>query len=302
VRSTVVALDIPNAPTSGAGTARNAPGTKHDASRTLADVLAMVRETMASIAGDHDTFDATLASSAERFERLAGVNDLQQLQTQLFEEVATLKRVTIERRKAWEKTTQEFGSRLASLESQLDDTRREASLDPLTNVANRRSFEKTCREWLAPNKPGFVIAMADVDDFKTINDENGHGTGDKVLITVAEALVHALRAGDVVARLGGDEFAVLASGLTLMQAESRFATIGKQVQAACGPLVKEGQPAPSLSIGLAECSAGDTMESLQQRADAALYQAKRNGKGRVAAKTSPLLRDLRKERRGRDNR
>ena len=136
-------------------------------------------------------------------------------------------------------------------------------------------FEKTCREWLAPNKPGFVIAMADVDDFKTINDENGHGIGDKVLVTVAEALVHALRGGDVVARLGGDEFAVLACGLTLTQAESRFATIGKQVQAACRPLVKDGQPAPSLSIGLAECSAGDTMESLQQRADAALYQAKR---------------------------
>jgi diguanylate cyclase len=299
VRSTVVALDLANT-NSSPSPAHGRPS--DDASRTLADVLAMVRETMASIAGDHDTFDETLASSAERFERLAGVNDLQQLQAQLFQEVATLKRVTIERRKAWEKTTQEFGARLTSLESQLDDTRREASLDPLTNVANRRAFEKTCREWLAPNKPGFVIAIADVDDFKSINDENGHGTGDKVLVAVADALVRALRTGDVVARLGGDEFAVLACGLTLTQAESRFATIGKQVQAACRPLVNEAHPAPSLSIGLAECSAGDTMESLQQRADAALYQAKRNGKGRVAAKTSPLLRDLRRERPGRHTR
>ena len=124
MRTTVVALDIANAQKSGSGPGGTAPGAPHDASRTLADVLAMVRETMASIAGDHDTFDETLASSAERFERLAGVNDLQQLQAQLFEEVATLKRVTIERRRAWEKTTQEFGARLTSLESQLDDTRR----------------------------------------------------------------------------------------------------------------------------------------------------------------------------------
>ena len=95
------------------------------------------------------------------------------------------------------------------------------------------------------------------------------------------------------ARLGGDEFVVLAAGLTLGQAEVRFNAIGRAVKEACRPLRARRRRA-SISIGVAECSAGDTADSLQQRADAALYEAKRGGKGRVATKASPLIRDLRK--------
>ena len=261
----------------------------------VAAVVAMVRETVATIAGDQASLHESLTGSAERFERLAHLDDLQKIQAQLVKEVATLKRVTIERRAAWEQTVQEFGTRLTKLETQLDRTRREAATDPLTNIANRRTFERTCREWLGPNRPGFVMAMIDVDDFKAINDRHGHALGDRVLATVAETLARSMRADDLVARLGGDEFAILAACLTLGQAEGRFAAIGRAVQNACQPLV-EGGPAPSISIGVAECSAGDTLESLQQRADAALYEAKRNGKGRLASKASPFIRDLWKAR------
>ena len=290
-----VALDLKRHPrTQAAADLAEPPRLEtEDPSRTLSDVLAMVRETMATIAGDEATFDQTLTSSAERFEQLASVGDLQQLQTQLFKEVATLKKLTIERRAAWEQTTRDFGERLTTLESQLQDKSREAALDPLTNVANRRTFERTCRDWLQPNRPGFVLALCDVDDFKGINDRHGHGQGDRVLTTVAETLGRSLRAGDIVARLGGDEFAVLAAGLTLTQSESRLGNIGRAVAEACRALFDDGT-SPSLSIGVAECSAGDTLESLQHRADEALYQAKRHGKGRVATKASPLIRDLRK--------
>jgi diguanylate cyclase len=256
----------------------------------------MVRETVATIAGDQASLNETLTGSAGRFERLATINDLQQIQAQLVHEVATLKRITIERREAWEKTFKDFGTRLSTLETQLDRTRREAAVDPLTNVANRRTFEQKCREWLKPNRPGFVMAMIDVDDFKKINDRYGHGVGDRVLVVVAETLVRSLRADDLVARLGGDEFVIMAACLTLAQAESRFGFIGRAVQAACRELVPDGDTVPSISMGVAECSAGDTLESLQQRADEALYQAKKNGKGRLATKASAFIRDLRKER------
>jgi diguanylate cyclase (GGDEF)-like protein len=137
--------------------------------------------------------------------------------------------------------------------------------------------------------------MVDVDNFKTINDQCGHGVGDRVLVTVAETLARSLRPNDLVARLGGDEFAVLAANLTLNQAEGRFAAISRKVHEACQPLVQEHDGIlSSISIGIAECSAGDTLDSLQQRADAALYDAKKRGKGRVATKASPFIRDLRK--------
>ncbi len=261
----------------------------------IAGLVAMVRETVATISGDQTALHDSLVGSAERFERVAQAGDLQQIQAQLLREVATLKRITIERRAAWDQTVQDFGTRLATLETQLDRTRREAAVDPLTNVANRRTFERTCREWLGPNRPGFVMALADIDDFKTINDRYGHAVGARVLVTVAETLARSLRSDDMVARLGGDEFAILAACLTLSQAEGRFAAIVRAVQKAC-EAVMDGKGTGSISMGVAECSAGDTLESLQQRADAALYQAKNNGKGRLATKSSPFIRDLRKER------
>jgi diguanylate cyclase (GGDEF)-like protein len=164
-------------------------------------------------------------------------------------------------------------------------------MDPLTNVPNRRTFERTCREWLQPGRLGFVLAMADVDDFKRINDEHGHAAGDRLLVAVAETLGRSVRSDDLVARVGGDEFAILVGGLTLAQADRRLGAVGKMVQEACR-LVVPGGVVPSISIGLAECSAGDTLESLRQRADAALYEAKRNGKGRLVTRESPLIRDL----------
>lgn len=132
----------------------------------VAGLVAMVRETVATTAGEQASLHETLTGSAERFEHLVQVDDLQQIQAQLFNEVATLKRITIERRAAWERTLQEFGTRLTTLETQLDRTRREAAVDPLTNVGNRRTFERTCRDWLEANAPSFVMAMADVDTSK----------------------------------------------------------------------------------------------------------------------------------------
>jgi len=286
VNSDLVVLEL--------GRAEVSPGVSPETEalrRQLEEALAMVREAVATIAGEQASLDESLAGSAERVEQIARSNDISQIQARLAEEVARLKRITGERRAAWEQTVGAFQTRLTRLEKQLDRTKREASLDPLTNVANRRTFERTCREWLRPNRAGFVMAMADVDDFKAINDQYGHAVGDRLLVTVAERLGRSLRSDDLVARVGGDEFAVLAACLTLPQAECRFATIASAVRTACAPVVPD-RTSPSISVGLAECSAGDTLESLRQRADAALYEAKRHGKGRVAIKAAPLIRDL----------
>jgi diguanylate cyclase len=260
----------------------------------IASILLIVRETVSALSGDQQTYHQRLDGSVERFARLAKCADIEQIQSELVREVAKLRQLTVERRAAWDRTVEDFGTRLTSLETQLERTRREASVDPLTNVGNRRTFERTCREWVRPNGPSFVMAVADVDDFKAINDKHGHAVGDRVLITVAMAMAKSLRPTDLVARIGGDEFAVLASGLTLEQAERRFATIADAVQKACREL--PDSIALSISIGIAECSAGDTLESLHHRADSALYQAKRAGKGRLASKASPLIRDLMKGR------
>ena len=256
-------------------------------------LVAMVRDTVATLAGNQFSLNDTLTGSAERVDRIARLDDLQEIQARLIDEVTALKRVALERRESWEQTFEQFSQRLTGLESQLDTTRREATTDPLTNVANRRVFERLCRDWMEPHHPPFVLIIIDVDEFKAINDRYGHAVGDQVLVAVAATLAQSVRPGDLVARLGGDEFAVLAAPLTLERALTRFADIVGAIAAACRPFVGNG-PTPSVSIGIAEYSAGDTAESLKERADQALYAAKRSGKGKVVGKGSPFIRDLAK--------
>jgi diguanylate cyclase (GGDEF)-like protein len=140
------------------------------------------------------------------------------------------------------------------------------------------------------------MGMIDVDDFKTINDNHGHPVGDRILVAVAETLSRSFRSDDLVARLGGDEFAVLATSLSLAQAHSRFGAIIKVVKQACREVLPD--VSTTVSTGLAEFTAGDTAGSLQERADTALYEAKRQGKGWLVAKESPFTRDLLKSRKG----
>jgi diguanylate cyclase len=271
--------------------------TSHARNRTTAQraqvtaLVAMVRETVVTIGGSQTSLQDTLTGSADRFDEIAKLDNLQAIQSHLVAEVAALRQIAIERRQAWEQTFQEFGRRLTGLETQLTTTRREATTDPLTNVANRRVFERLCRTWMEPNHPPFVLAMTDVDAFKAINDQHGHAVGDQVLVAVAQTLARSLRPDDLVARLGGDEFAILAAPLTLQQAHARFSDIIGAIGTACRPLVGNA-PTPTVSVGIAEFSAGDTAESLQKRADQALYDAKRNGKGRVVVKATPFIRDL----------
>ena len=137
--------------------------------------------------------------------------------------------------------------------------------------------------------------MVDVDNFKRINDVHGHVLGDRALTIVAQALKDSVRQDrDVVARIGGDEFALLISGLALPQVESRLRMLSASLAGARVDAVNGAPLMLTLSCGIAEYSAGDTVESLMERADRALYEAKNLGRNRVVTKVKPTLRELRK--------
>lgn len=255
-------------------------------------LVGKVREAVAALGGTHASLDAALSNSAERFERLSRIDDFHEIQGQLCSEVERLKRLALDQRAEWERTARDFDDRISTLRSQLETTRREAGVDPLTSVANRRTYEQTLRDWM-DRRVGFILALIDVDDFKAVNDRHGHAAGDRVLVAIAETLSRSVRAGDVVARIGGDEFAILAATLTLPQAERRYAGLIAAVTNACGTVIPDDGPM-TVSVGVAELSAGDTADALQTRADAALYEAKAGGKRRIVARAAPLIRDLRR--------
>jgi diguanylate cyclase len=259
--------------------------------REVAAVIRLVQEAMAAVTGDAGELHASVEASADRFTAIAALNDLAAVKRQLAQEVAALKQAVVERRKSWSETLTTFEQRVALLERELAATEKAAKHDSLTGIANRAVFERTCKGWIASSRSRFVLALFDVDNFKSINDERGHAAGDAALVFVAQALKTSMRSDDIVARLGGDEFVVLAAELTLRQAESRLGSLVTKIAGEAAPV--PGSPLSiGLSCGVAEYSAGDTVESLLQRADEALYEAKRLGKRRAVAKARPFLRDL----------
>ena len=263
---------------------------QHERRSELRRLVALVRDTVSMLVGDGNAFSSDISQAATRFNALLGINDVHQLKQRLMKEVGELQRVATERKQQWQQTVEMFEARIVTLEKQLIAVKHEASLDPLTGVANRRYFEQSLRQMLQSSQREFVLAMFDLDDFKAINDTGGHAAGDAVLQAVAQTLKTSVRKHDVVARIGGDEFALIGSSVTLRDAEPRIRSIVATL--ATVPTGLEGPARVSVSCGLAEYCAGDTLESLQRRADQALYDAKRHGKNRVVVKSPPFIRDL----------
>jgi diguanylate cyclase (GGDEF)-like protein/PAS domain S-box-containing protein len=158
----------------------------------------------------------------------------------------------------------------------------EATHDALTGLANRTLFHRRIADAAAQPGAGALagVLAVDLDDFKIINDTLGHHVGDRVLATAAERLRGCVRAdSDTVARLGGDEFAVILTGTSAAEAA---ATAERIVAALTEPVTVEGHVlVVRASVGVAT-GPGAQARTLLRAADAAMYEAKRSGKGTMA--------------------
>lgn len=160
--------------------------------------------------------------------------------------------------------------RVIELENRADE-------DVLLPILNRRGFDRELARTLAYiNRHGTVVSLIfiDLDDFKAINDIHGHGAGDAALFHVTDILIANVRRSDIVARLGGDEFAVL------LHRADRDAAANKADQLARGlassGLVYDGKEIPmSLTAGVTQLRADDTISTALERADKLMYEAKR---------------------------
>ena len=153
-----------------------------------------------------------------------------------------------------------------------------AERDPLTGTLNRRGFERELERIIADlDRSGTRAALIylDLDDFKSINDRNGHAAGDAVLRQVATTLCRNLRASDSVARLGGDEFAVLLRNMTERGATVRAAALKGAIPATV-----------PVSTGVATFRPGEKAAVVLARADAVMYTLKRERRGLLASGAS----------------
>jgi diguanylate cyclase (GGDEF)-like protein len=159
-----------------------------------------------------------------------------------------------------------------------------AATDVLTGLPNRRYFEEFCGLLAHRRRADDAIGvlMIDIDRFKSLNDSHGHAMGDHVLRVVAEAIAGAVRDDDVPARYGGEEFAVLLRNPTPAIALE----VGERVRRAVASLDLRSLRVDgvTVSVGIAVSDVPDQpMDELIERADRALYAAKRAGRNRVVA-------------------
>jgi diguanylate cyclase (GGDEF)-like protein len=162
-----------------------------------------------------------------------------------------------------------------------EELRAQALFDSLTGLANRVLFLERVQHALQRTKrdsASISVLFLDLDDFKTVNDSLGHAMGDRLLVAVADRLVAACRPGDTVARLGGDEFGILLEGLH--QPDEATVVAERITSALATPLeVEDTLIAMRCSIGIVIGTAEDPPDDLLRNADAAMYVAKRDGKG-----------------------
>jgi diguanylate cyclase (GGDEF)-like protein len=162
------------------------------------------------------------------------------------------------------------------------EARQLADLDALTSLHNRRYFHdalaRECARAIRYER-SLALLVFDIDDFKSINDHEGHLGGDHVLAQLGDRVLSVIRSSDLGCRIGGDEFAVILPESALVDAEQLF----RRLQFAVANRSTGATERLRISAGVAELRPNDDPDSFFERADDALYQAKQAGKGRAIA-------------------
>lgn len=233
----------------------------------------LVKQSLTSYKNSNEKFDELSQLNKETINQYSERHiDLQTL-TKKFDEIQS--HMTKEVSKA-----NNVISELSSKVKVLEET---SNLDPLTKVFNRRALISYLREVCANKDIPYHlhILMIDIDNFKSINDNYGHITGDKILIFISNILRKALRDGDKIFRFGGEEFTVVLSRNSDEESEAIAKRLLKLISS--NNLIYMGQKISiTASIGLTKYLKDDTPDTLMARADKALYTSKNNGKNMMS--------------------
>jgi diguanylate cyclase (GGDEF)-like protein len=251
-------------------------GELHDA------IWLVVEHVSQAIVGDAAS-DAYAASELDRLRAAVG-GDAAELKATALETVQRLSEIIDEKSTRQHQLARELGERVDTLTVKLEDTRREADIDPLTKLWNRGVFQRELPRAVQVrtliDEPA-CLAIVDIDHFKQINDVHGHTTGDCVLEAISSTLVRSFpRRSDVITRVGGDEFAVILRDSTAADGgrlAERLLTAVRQLEV---PGPRETVKV-TVCVGVAEALPCEPADDWFARADRALYEAKTEGRDLV---------------------
>jgi diguanylate cyclase len=252
------------------------------------DEIKQVITTIDAAAGSATSYSQRLNLASEK---LAQANDGEALRSVIEHLVQSAKEME-HNNKRLETRLAASRQEIEQLQQNLEIVRTEALTDPLTTLSNRKYFDAALAKGIAEaqekNEP-LSLLMADIDHFKSFNDQYGHLTGDQVLRLVALAVKQNVKGRDVAARYGGEEFVVALPNTALQSAITvadhiRRAVMTKELMRRSNG---ERLGRVTISIGAAVLRPGDTAQVLIERADKCLYAAKRNGRNRIICEADP---------------
>lgn len=257
--------------------ARNLIKVKFDELRAMLNDLA---EDFGSVAKDNTNFSEEIKNSMSHIEKAIELDEIKEIRKRIAHETGELRKTITSKQEKDTEMIKTLSYKVKIMNEELVLIKEETLIDSLTQVYNRKAFDKKLDDAFKnnsePNKP-FTLIMADLDYFKKINDDFGHIVGDEVLKKIAITIKGTFRLNDFVARYGGEEFVVIIDRIDKqyvleMCERARFDIENMNFK------IKDETIPISISIGAAFCKTSDTQQTLLDRADKALYLAKQSGR------------------------
>jgi diguanylate cyclase len=230
-----------------------------------------------------ERYSVTLAQAGKNLPKLASPEEIAIIVKFLLAENAKMQNEA----GALKQSLEQSKAQIHSLRSHLAEAQEISMRDPLTALSNRRRFDDSLKREMADARQhgnSLSLVLADIDNFKKVNDVFGHRIGDEILKMFARVLQESVCARDTVARYGGEEFAVILPETDVERAREITERMRSQLEGMQLAVNDSGREIGRItaSFGIAELSLGDDPDTLVQRADATLYQAKCAGRNRVA--------------------
>lgn len=250
--------------------------TKNETVKAIVHDLTGTIQQVMSTTGD---FDQKMEVSLDEIQSASTIEDILALKEGIIEEIGKVR----DSSNSIKTELHEYKKTTQSLSSKLEQTEAKALVDSLTNVLNRSAYNMKISQMIrefSQSKEFFCLLVLDIDHFKKFNDTYGHKAGDRVLRTVAASVQDSLRASDLVFRYGGEEFVVI---LNCIQEDIAF-KLAEKIRKGVEKeyyVDKDKKLQVTISLGIACVKGGESEVELFERADKAMYAAKRNGRNQV---------------------
>lgn len=259
-----------------------------EAKTTLKSLLAVFVERLGEVTENTVDYHGKIERYADRIIATDNLDGLKSLIDELMSDTRSMQVDMVRSRDELLTARQQATNaeqRVHELEGELERVSGQVREDQLTGALNRRGMEDAMEREIARakrSKKPLCVAVLDVDNFKRLNDTYGHSAGDAALVHLAKVIKHTVRPTDVIARFGGEEFVIILTETGQTEAVKVTERLQRELTRRFF-LHNNERLLITFSAGVAEYRQGDSDESLFQRADKAMYQAKVQGKNRVLA-------------------